>query len=407
MYFFYYVPVGINAELRRFPYVTYLLSFLCVAVFVLHRYGGAYLPIYFYDLIYRPGESGWTAAAAASFLHFGYVHIVSNLIYLLLFGRYIEDRMGPVLFLLLFLSSSMIGNVLQGLFNAHVLGQAYMGIIGASGSVSGILGALAVRFYASRLQIAYWVFMPLQAYTRAGRAEIPVILAVVLWFILQGTRSLLQMGGVELNVAHITHISGFLWGMGFAILLGEVKRAKIDIVWHRARQYLNKGEAYAAQGELLRYLSLRPDDIQGYAALARAMAMAGDAGGAKRYYGETCERLLEAKRRGEAENMYREAIRGFSDFVLPPDRHLDLAFGLERNLKPKLAVTAYENFARRYPFHREAPFALLRAANLHWHTFSDARQATDCYRRLISRYPDDEWVDFAKEHVRILSHCLL
>jgi outer membrane protein assembly factor BamD (BamD/ComL family) len=89
--------------------------------------------------------------------------------------------------------------------------------------------------------------------------------------------------------------------------------------------------------------------------------------------------------------------------VLSAPLQLDLAFGLERDLKPELALQAYNNFKLHYPEHSEAPFALLRAANLYWNTVSDLEMANNCYQQLVDRYPDDAWVDFAREQMRVLS----
>jgi membrane associated rhomboid family serine protease len=403
MYFFYYMPIGIDRELRRFPFMTYFFSFLCIAVFVLNRFFLHSLPIDFYNFVYIPDRSGVINAIAAAFLHFGYLHIISNLLYLIVFGRYIEDRIGPALYTLLFLSSSAVGNLSQGIFNIHVLHQGHYGIIGASGSVAGILGAFVVRFYASRLRIAYWTFMPLQAYSSAGRAEIPAVLAVSLWFVLQVIQGLVQAGGFSTGVAYITHIMGFICGMGFMIALGGHREAATEQTWYRARRYLQKGEAYAAQGELLKYTASEATDERGFAELARAMLLTGDKSSARENYRKSCELFLANKQRGRAENLYQEALLGFTDFVLSPSSHLDLAFGLERSLKPDLAIKAYRNFEKAYPSHKEAAFALLRAANLHWNTFDNRRTALRCYSRLVERYPDDEWVDFAKEQVRLLS----
>lgn len=404
MYFFYYFPVGIDRELRKFPFMTYFFSVLCIAVFVLNRFFIDSIPIDFYNFVYIPDQSGIISSVAAAFLHYGYFHIISNLLYLIVFGRYIEDRIGPALFTLLFLSSSAIGNLSQGAFNIHVLHQGHIGIIGASGSIAGILGAFVIRFYASRLQVAYWTFMPLQAFSRAGTAEVPAILGVSFWFVLQLIQGLVQAAGFSMGVAYVTHIMGFVCGMGFMIAMGGHREAATEQMWYRARRYLHRGEAYAAQGELLKYTSIEETDARGFSALARAMLLTGEQASALENYRRACELLLTSKQRGRAENIFREALHGFPDFVLPPSYHLDLAYGLERSLKPKLAVKAYQNFEKAYPSHKEAPFALLRAANLHWSTFDNRPDALTCYRRLIEQYPGDEWVDFAREQVRILSY---
>jgi tetratricopeptide (TPR) repeat protein len=324
------------------------------------------------------------------------------MVYLTLFGRYVEDRMGPVLFTVVFLSSAGIGNFLQGLFNTHVLDDPGMGIIGASGAVSGLLGAFTVRFIRSKLRVAYWTFMPLQAFTRAGTAEIPSILAIALWFVLQLARGLVQTGGGDAQVAYVSHIGGFVWGAALALVLGQYGRGTIESFLKQGESYMQRGEPYAAQGAFIRYLAHRPDDASVFASLARAMVLSGNEENAQRTYRQACEMLIDQGQRGRAERLYQEVLRGFPEFTLGADYHLNLAFGLERNLKPKLAVDAYQNFEKRYPLHPEAPFALLRAAGLHWHALSDPARADRSYRELTEKYPDDQWVDFALEQIRCL-----
>lgn len=401
MYFFYYMPVGIDAERRRFPAMTVLFSVLCALIFLVNRYAPHATPFDFNNFIYYPGFSGWPAAMAAAFFHVGYLHLIGNLAYLLLFGWYLEDRMGSVSFALLYLGAAVLGNLVQAWYNIHVLGVA-MGIIGASGAVSGVMGAALVRFYVSRVKIAYWVFMPLLAYNRVGRVDVPIVFALVLWVLLQVARGIAQLEGSSLGVAHMTHLVGFAFGVAYTLATGGWKEARAEAVRVRARRHLRKGDFFGAQEELTRYVATRPDDGSAHAELARVQILTGDDIGAKASYLKACEMLLRSQDRSECEDAYGQALRGFPDFVLSPEPHLDVAYGLERNLKPELALKAYENFARRYPHHKDAPFVLLRAANLHSGVFADAPRAKRCYQSLIERYPDDAWTDFAREQVRLM-----
>jgi membrane associated rhomboid family serine protease len=401
MYFFYYMPVGIDAETRRFPVMTVFFSVLCTFIFVVNRYFPHATPFDFNNFIYFPGFSGWTAALAAAFFHVGYLHLIGNLIYLLLFGWYLEDRLGTASYSFLVMGSAVLGNLAQGWYNIHVLG-VNLGIIGASGAVSGIMGAFLVRFYISRVKIAYWVFMPLLAYTKAGRVEVPIVFALALWVLLQVTRGLVQLESASVSVAYLTHIVGFFVGVVYTLATGGWKEARAEAHHIRARRHLRKGEFYGAQDELSGYVAARPDDGRAHAELARVQVQAGDEIGAKASYLKACEILLRSQYRGECEEVYEQAVRGFPDFTLSSEPHLDMAFGLERNLKFDLALTAYRNFTLRYPRHKEAPFTLLRAANLHANAFADPDQARHCYRSLIERYPEDDWVDFAREQVRML-----
>jgi len=403
MYFFYYFPVGINTNLNRFPVMTTVYSGLCVALFIMARFFSAGAGFDIYNLVYVPGEARIITAIGAGFLHFGFFHLFGNLFYLIVLGRYLEDRVGPILFTLLYLSSAGIGNYAQGYFNIHVLDAPYMGIIGASGAVSGILGAFTVRFFASKMRIAYWAFMPLQAFTRGGMVEMPVMFAIALWFVMQVVRGLLQFEGVGMQVAYVTHISGFAWGMLIAFVSGHFGHGRVEAMLQKGERYMREGHPYAAQGSLIRYLARRPDHGIVYAKLARAMVLSGNEEGARKNYRKACEMLIDQGDRGLSEDAYGEAVRGFTRFRLSADHQLNLAFGLERNLKPKLAITAYETFEESYPTHKDASFALLRSAVLYMHSLSEMEKAIECYERLIERYPHDQWVEFAHEQIRCMA----
>jgi len=403
VYFFYYLPVGINAKLRRLPISTWAYAGMCVLVFVLYRYFSARVPFEFDRLAYFPAEGTWVTAVTAAFFHTGYFHLIGNLIFLVLFGRYVEDRMGGALFSTIFVACAGLGNVAQGIFNTYVLHSPYMGIVGASGAVSGLLGAFMVRFLTNKLEIAYWVFMPLQAYTRGGKAQIPVIFALGLWFLMEFTRSLLQASGFGSQVAYVAHVSGFLWGAAIAVAAGQFTEGRVESLFRRAGDHVRKGEPYAAQGDYIEYLAYRPGDADAHAGLARAMVLTGNRSGARENYREACELLIDGKRRGECETIYQEAIRGTEDFALRVEYQLGLAFGLERDLKPRLAVHAYETFAAKYPNHAESAFALLRAAGIELNTFSDSEAADRLYERLLDNYPTDVWADFTREQRRRLS----
>ena len=403
MYFFYYMPVGVDTDTRRFPALTVFFALSCALVFVLYRFASGALPLDFGNLVYYPGYSGPLTPLTAAFLHFGYAHIIGNLIYMLLFGWYLEDRLGPALFAALYIGSAVVGNVAQGWYNEHVLQIPPTGIIGASGAVSGILGAFMVRLYVARVRIAYWVFMPLQGYTRGGRVDVPVLVALALWVLIQVSRGLVQLEGASSNVAYVTHIAGFLFGITLMLVTGGRVLGRIEAYRLRARRSLRKGDAFAAREQLEHLVALRPEDGEAHADLARTQVQTGDNLGAQANYLKACEMLLRSNQRGMAEEVYQEAVRGYPGFGLSAEPQLDLAFGLERNLKHDAALTAYTGFCRRFPRHEEAPFALLRAANIYARSLEDRERAIDCYRQLIDQYPDDDWVEFAREQARQLA----
>ncbi len=401
MYFFYYVPVGIDAELRRFPVATALFSLACAFLFAANRFFPAALPFHVRDWVYYPGFSPLLTSLSAAFVHYDWFHIISNLLYLVLFGCYLEDRIGTLRFALLFVGSAMAGNLAQGWYNLHVL-QTTAGIIGASGAVSGLMGAFLVRLRHHNVRIAWWVFAPLMATNRAGRSDLHVVFAMGLWVLLQVVRGLVQLEGAGANVAYLTHVAGFGFGVGIMLLAGGWKSGSVEGYLVKGKRYLRRGEYYGAQDEFGRYATARPQDGEAQAQLARVSLPCGDRAAAREAYQRAVACLLESGRRGRGEETYVEALRAFDDFVLDAAVQLDLAFGLERNLKPHIALKAYESFVRVHGDHTEAAFALLRVANLY------ARQghrdrARFAYEQLVARYPSSEWAEFATEHARRLA----
>ncbi len=401
MYFFYYFPVGIDAEVRRVPLLTIACAALCTLVFVVNKFFAGSVPLDFRNYIYFPGHSNLGPALAAAFLHFDYFHLISNLLYLVLFGRYLEDRVGTLGFALVFFGAVVVGNVLQGWYNIYML-HTSAGIIGASGGVSGVLGAFLVRLRHHRVKVAYWVFAPLLATNKVGKSELHAVAAIGLWILIQVVRGLVQLEGAAANVAYVTHVAGFFFGVGVAVATGGWVHGRVDGHMLKARRSLRRGDFYGAQDELEHYAVARPDDGEAHVALARVRAQCGDHQGARASYTRACECFLAEGRRGDAERTYQEASRTWAQFVLRPDAHLDLCFGLERNLKADVAIRAYETFTQTYRDHPEAAFALLRAANLHAKR-GDLSRARSCYEAIPLRYPNDAWAEFATEHARRLA----
>lgn len=138
----------------------------------------------------------------AMFLHGGWGHILGNMWFLYVFGDNVEDAMGSIPYLLFYLLSGLAAALLQIL--VHPLSMVPM--IGASGAISGVLGAYWKLFPRSRILTLVPVFSLLQF------MEIPAVIFIGFWFVMQmfsGVASLAMPGGV----AWWAHIGGFLAGM--------------------------------------------------------------------------------------------------------------------------------------------------------------------------------------------------
>ncbi|MEO8215496.1 MAG: rhomboid family intramembrane serine protease [Acidobacteriota bacterium] len=145
------------------------------------------------------------------FLHGGFVHLIGNMLYLWIFGRSVEDRLGHGRYLAFYLASGAIGNLAQ----AFAFQNSEMPTIGASGCIAGVLGAFLILFPRARVV----TLLPLIVYW--GLAEIPALLFLPIWFALQflnGWMAVASPGtGHEMaTVAWWAHIGGFAFGLLFA-----------------------------------------------------------------------------------------------------------------------------------------------------------------------------------------------
>ncbi|MBI3361662.1 MAG: rhomboid family intramembrane serine protease [Chloroflexi bacterium] len=138
------------------------------------------------------------------FLHSGWVHIISNLWALYIFGDNVEDRMGPLRYLFFYL----LGGIVAGLTQVIVDPASRVPAIGASGAIAGVLGAYLVLFPNSRV----YTLVPL--FFLPWFVEIPAVIYLGFWFVSQFFSGVFSLGvTVGGGVAYWAHIGGFVFGV--------------------------------------------------------------------------------------------------------------------------------------------------------------------------------------------------
>ncbi len=139
------------------------------------------------------------------FLHAGWLHFVGNMWTLWIFGDNVEDRMGPLRFLLFYLTCGVIAGVTQ-MFASP---DSPIPSVGASGAIAGVMGAYFAMFPTSRLIVMVPVFFyPLFF-------ELPAVLYLAFWFWMQlfsGALSLTRPDTVG-GIAFWAHAGGFAAGL--------------------------------------------------------------------------------------------------------------------------------------------------------------------------------------------------
>jgi rhomboid family protein len=151
----------------------------------------------------------WVTLFSSMFMHGGFLHIAGNMLFLWVFGNNIEDRLGRVKFLLFYLVAGLIAVYTQAVIDPSSTAPT----IGASGAIAGVLGAYAWLFPRARvLTLIFIIFF-------VTVVEIPALILLALWFILQFVPALGQVAvssGGDQGVAYFAHVGGFVFGSAVA-----------------------------------------------------------------------------------------------------------------------------------------------------------------------------------------------
>jgi membrane associated rhomboid family serine protease len=144
------------------------------------------------------------------FLHGGWMHIIGNMLYLWIFGDNVEDAMGHARYLVFYLTCGVAAALTQAFLDP----QSTLPMIGASGAISGVLGAYLLLYPRARVL----TLIPLGFFSQV--VWLPAAFILLLWFGLQLLSNLFTRSGSG-GVAFGAHIGGFLAGM---LLVGLFKR---------------------------------------------------------------------------------------------------------------------------------------------------------------------------------------
>jgi membrane associated rhomboid family serine protease len=139
------------------------------------------------------------------FLHGGWLHIISNMWTLWIFGDNVEDRMGPVRFGIFYLACGVVAAVTQVLTSPN----STVPSVGASGAIAGVLGAYFVLFPTARLVVMFPIlFFPFFF-------ELPAVFYLGMWFLIQLLSGAFALAGPEQvgGIAWWAHIGGFICGI--------------------------------------------------------------------------------------------------------------------------------------------------------------------------------------------------
>jgi membrane associated rhomboid family serine protease len=207
-------PVDFNDPGLR-PYLHYLATRMPgVPLRQLLASTSAY-DVYTFEHGFRPAHPEFGSLFYSLFLHGGWLHLIGNMLFLWIFGDNVENRLGRLGYLLTYLGTGVAATLFFSLFQM----DSSAPLIGASGAISGVLGAYFWWFPQNRVRVLVVLFFFIDIWRVPARIVLGVFLLLdnLLPFLAGGS------GGV----AYGAHIGGFLAGLGVAMLLGRNGRRRL------------------------------------------------------------------------------------------------------------------------------------------------------------------------------------
>lgn len=145
------------------------------------------------------------------FMHAGWFHFLSNMWVLFIFGDNVEDRMGPISYLVFYLLSGTAAALLQTYFFA----SSTVPMLGASGAIGGVLGAYIFLFPSAKVATLVPLFFVITI------MDVPAIIFLGFWFVSQLFSGLASIGVDGGGIAWWAHIGGFLFGLLLATFFAQ------------------------------------------------------------------------------------------------------------------------------------------------------------------------------------------
>ena len=231
------IPLRDNLPTHRAPLVTLVLigvnAYAFLRVFWLGSYAGQRYLLY-YGLIpcSLTGSCQVTGRAfspevtllTSMFVHAGFFHFAGNMLYLWIFGNNVEDAMGRIRFLLFYLLCGFGAACTQILMGP----ASRIPMVGASGAISGVLGAYLFLFPHARVLTLIPIFFFIQV------VEIRAVFVLGFWIVIQLLNGFLTFSQDSGGVAWFAHIGGFAAG---CTLVGFFKRRTVPWGWRRHRSF--------------------------------------------------------------------------------------------------------------------------------------------------------------------------
>lgn len=218
------IPIRVRHKTTSPPVLTYLFAACSVAVSIrLATFAPQKAAALMRALAVVPSEllsshfdpERLLTLVTASFLHAGWIHLLGNMLYLLVFGPAAEDRLGHLRFSAVYLVSGILGMFVQAVVDAG----SSTPVVGASASIAGVLGAYLIVLPKSKVTTVVPVLVAFEI------AHLPAAFLVLVWFLIQ-VAGALSPGTAGAHTAWSAHVAGFVVGALLALTARNTRKRR-------------------------------------------------------------------------------------------------------------------------------------------------------------------------------------
>jgi len=163
-----------------------------------------------------PSKQVYLALLTSLFLHEGWLHLLGNMLFLWIFGNNVEDVMGHLPYLAFYLMCGLFGT----LAHVAIYPNSFNPLLGASGAISGVLGAYLVLY--PRAWVWTWVFLVI--------LPVPAFVVIGFWIVLQFVQGLTSVGSGAVGTAFFAHLGGVAMGLIITGVFYPVLRRRRDLM---------------------------------------------------------------------------------------------------------------------------------------------------------------------------------
>ncbi|RKY24269.1 MAG: hypothetical protein DRP62_04100 [Planctomycetota bacterium] len=360
------LPISTSIRPLRTPYTNYALIVLN-AFFFLITYsphysivGGARvvepLRAWAVQFMLTPAQPDMWQFITYAFLHSGFMHIIGNMFFLYLFGNNVNDKLGHIGYLCLYLAGAVFAGIGHTLLHVNP-------VLGASGAVAAVTGAYLVLFPQTLITVLYWFFF-------IGTMELSALYFIAFKLIVWD--NVVEPRFSPAAIAYSAHLAGYAFGIAAMLIMlatGLITGSNFDLWamlkrWEQRRHYRN-------------VVSTGYDPFTGRTKAKRIKVKEVKKTAAQREREEKIERLrneissqMQQRNLPAAAETYLELIELDNKQVLPRQYLLDIANQLASDKKATESAWAYEQFLAHYSSYEyieqvELMLGLLYARYLH------------------------------------------